>query len=247
MSKKRLVSLVVIEMLVCFAGLAVSLVPMLVYSDPFWGVEGFVDKDIFESGNPPGIVVRQLSSESPAALAGLRMGDRVISVNGKEVQFETFRYQMRKIRSGARVAFDVKRGEQMLKLEYQTESPTLDGIVLLDWQFVSAPIFLAFFVLCLATQPLDPPPLWRAILVTHAGMSVMTVAVVFELTHGIPWTPIWRSRTLSTPPPPFLHYSLTALALALGFALAILGALDIRAVLTRKRSTDAVPNAPGGH
>jgi S1-C subfamily serine protease len=87
--KSPLVGLCGSTILVCIVGLAVSLVPAIVYTDPFWGVRGFVDKEQFAQGDSPGVLVTQIDSGSPAASTGLRERDRVLTVNGVQVEFGT--------------------------------------------------------------------------------------------------------------------------------------------------------------
>jgi S1-C subfamily serine protease len=77
--------------LVCTIGFATSLVPALVYAAPFWGVHGFMDKEPFASSDSPGVFVIQIDSGSPAASTGLRERDRVLTVNGVQVEFGNFR------------------------------------------------------------------------------------------------------------------------------------------------------------
>ena len=57
----------------------------------------------------------------------------------------------------------------------------------LDWQIISAPVFLLLLLLLIATQPLKPP-LWRSIVVVVAGLVVLTVTVAIECTRYGPWT-----------------------------------------------------------
>src|SRR5262249_22487309 len=111
---------------------------------------------------------------------------------------------------------------------------TLSAVLILDWQFISAPVFLVFFLLLVATQPLSPPPLWRAILVTLAGLAAAAAPVVIELTHFVPWTIVWRSGAATNGPPPGLRYALGLAASLSGLALAVLGALSVRAALARR-------------
>ncbi len=220
--------------LVCIVGFAASLVPGFVYTDPFWGVRGFTDKELFATGDSPGVLITTIDSASPAASAGLRGRDRVVKVNGAQAAFGTFDQLLAGIQAGEPVTLDVIRGEQELRLVTEGENPKLEAVLVLDWQFISAPVFLALLLVLIATQPLDPPPLWRACVVLLGGLVVITATVIVEATQGIPWSAIWRSKAISHGVSPAGHYPLTGAALVLGLSLSILGALAVRAVLLHR-------------
>jgi hypothetical protein len=222
------------QILVCIIGFAVSLVPSVLYTDPFWGVEGFMDKEPFAVDSSPGVVLVQIAPDSPAALIGLQRGDRILRVNDKQVDFGTIRRILKEIHPGESIVVDIERGRQPLRLAGSGEPSTLYGVLFLDWQFVSAPVFLVLLLVLIATQPLDPPPLWRAIILLLSGLAVVSIVVVVERTQFAPWTAIWQSRSLSHAPPSALHYSLALATLLSGLALSILSAFSIRAVLIRR-------------
>lgn len=237
------------EILVCVLGLAASLVPFLVYTDPFWGVNAFAERALFDPGDAKGVLILKVEPGSPAALAGLEDQDQVVGVDGKPARFATFRETLEAIRPGQPVTFEVRRGGQDLRLEFTGEPPALEGVLLLDWQFISAPVFLVLLLLFIATQPLDPP-LWRAILATLGGLAVSVVAVVVEVAQAIPYTIVWRSKGVAHGPSPGLHYAVMAAATLAGLALAIGGALAVRAVLLRRSEVVAASNSlsdPIGH
>jgi len=227
--------------LVCIVGFAASLLPAIEYTDPFWGVRGFMDKELFDLGDAPGVIVTQIHSGSPAASAGLRERDRILAVNGVQAEFGTFEQLLDAIQPGQQVTLEVKRSGQDLRLVANGEIPTLEAVLFLDWQFVSAPVFLVLLLVLVATQPLHPPPLWRALLVILGGLAVITVTVIVETTEWIPWTAVWRSKSVSHGVAPALHYPLTAAVLLSGLALTILGALAVRAVLVRRAIEPASP------
>jgi hypothetical protein len=222
------------EIAICIIGLAASLIPFPVYTDPFWGVRTFADQEMFATTSKPGVIVLAVDSGSPVAAAGIQRGDRVISVNGKPVGMETFRQMLETIQVGQPVTIACLRDEKDLHLEYQGEARELEGVLFLDWQFAAAPIFLVFTILLIATQPIEPAPLWRAILATLCGLTVLAVTVIVEATQRIPWTWVWQSKPISHAPSPNLHYAAAAIATVAGLALAFLGAFDVRAVLIRK-------------
>ncbi len=230
--------------LVCIVGFAASLVPAFVYTEPFWGVRGFTDKELFATGDSPGVLITTIESASPAATAGLRDRDRVVKVNGARAEFRTFDQLLAGIQAGEHVALDVIRSEQELRLVTEGEIPRLEAVLVLDWQFISAPVFLALLLVLIATQPLNPAPLWRAGVVLLGGLVVITATVIVEATQGIPWTAIWRSKAISHGVSPAWHYPLTGAALVLGLSLSILGALAVRAVLLLRTLESGSASSP---
>ena len=219
------------EIFLSAVGLAASLVPSTIYSDPFWGIEGFVDRDVFEETGAPGVRLIRIASGSPAAAAGLMDGDRILLVKDRPVTFHNFGRLLDEIRSGESVTFNVRRNDKDLRLVQTGEKPALSAVSIFDWQFVSAPLFLVLLLLLIATQPLDPVPLWRAIIVTLGGLSVVASTFIMELTHFVPWTIVWQTGSVSNPPSNALHYSLAATTSATGLLLAVFGAVSIRSSL----------------
>jgi len=224
---------------ICLVGLVASAVPAIVYTDPFWGVRGFMGKEPFAPADSQGVIITDIDSGSTAASAGLRDRDRLLTVNGVLVEFGNFRQLLGSIQPGEPVILEVIRSEQDVPLVTKGEIPAFDGMLFLDWQFASAPVFLVLLLVSIATQPLKPPPLWRALLATLGGLAV-TVSV--EATQWAPWTPVWRSKSISHGFPPVLHYTLTGAALLSGLALSFLGAFAVRAVLMRRRAEPVSPN-----
>ncbi len=211
-------------------GLVVSLIPGLVYTDPFWGVRAFVDRDLFATDNAPGILVVDVDSPSPVAAVGLKKGDRVLRVNGARVEMANFRELLSQIQPAQIVEIELKRDGHEMRLVSKGEIPKLEGVIFLDWQFVSAPVFLVLLIISIATQPLKAP-LWRAILVTLGGLAVITFTVIVEATRWVSWTVVWRSQSVAHAFPDYLHYTLAAMVLLLSLGICILGALSIRAWL----------------
>lgn len=52
------------EIAICIIGLAASLIPFPVYSDPFWGVRTFADQEMFATTSKPGVIVLAVDSGS---------------------------------------------------------------------------------------------------------------------------------------------------------------------------------------
>jgi membrane-associated protease RseP (regulator of RpoE activity) len=229
------------EIVVCMVGLSASVIPFLVYTDPFWGIGAFTEGEPFAATSAPGVTILQVDSGSPAASAGLQKGDRIVKVNGKPAGFAVFRNLLHAIEFGQAMTLEGQRGGEDLRLEFRGKPQVLEGVLFLDWQFVSAPVFLVLLLLHIATQPLDPPPLWREILTTLGGLAVVTATAIVEAGSSQPWTWVWQSKAISHAPSPGLHYSLAAIAMLAGLILAFLGAFRVRAVLARRSSEPARP------
>lgn len=234
------------EILVCVVGFAASVVPEFSYSDTFWGLQTFSDTTPFALLDAPGVFVVHVNPDSPVAAAGLKDGDNLVALNGKPVEFATLQEDLHDIQPGETVTLDVKRKGEDKQLVTRAPAPSLEGVLVLDCQFVSAPVFLVLFLLLVATRSLEPPPLWRAIVVTLGGLAVSVVAVVFEMTHVVPWTILRHWLAVTNGPPPLLHYSLFGVVSLAGLALAVLGVIAIRARLERGANQAPSPPPPGG-
>ncbi|MCB9705979.1 MAG: trypsin-like peptidase domain-containing protein [Myxococcales bacterium] len=65
----------------------------------------------------PGAVVGEIHSSTPAAKAGLRAGDRIVSVDGKAIEnFSDLRGRIAESRPGAKIKVGVERGGKRLEL-----------------------------------------------------------------------------------------------------------------------------------
>jgi len=219
------------QILACLVGFLASLVPSLVYTDPFWGISAFSNTELFATSEPKGVVVLQVESGSPAAALGLQKGDQIVTVNGKQANVGNLRQLFEGIQPSESVNVNVSRSGRVVRLTAAADTPRLEGVLFMDWQFVSAPVFLVLLLLLIATQPLAPAPFWRSTVVLVGGLAVLTVAIVIELKNWMPWSWVWESKPISHAPPPVLHYSLLATVFLAGLALTFLGAFAIRARL----------------
>ena len=192
-----------------------------------------MDRGFLDPSDSTGVLVNAIASDSTAAKAGLQDNDRVIALNGRRITFGNFRQLLHGVKAGEHVAFDVERNGKSVQIECEGESPELEAVLYLDWQIISAPIFLLLLLLLIATQPLKPP-LWRSIVVVVAGLAVLTVTVAIECTRYAPWTPVCRLRSISHSPSRTAHYSLAIVMLLAGLALAFLGAFAVRSDLMRR-------------
>jgi membrane-associated protease RseP (regulator of RpoE activity) len=72
-----------------------------------------------------GVVVRQVSENSPAAAAGLQAGDRVVSVDGKVLISQvSFDYAIREFKAGDQVAIQVVREGKLVSADVTLAKPT---------------------------------------------------------------------------------------------------------------------------
>ena len=177
------------------------------------------------------MIVGQIDDGSPVASAGILPHDRVIQFNNKPTQFANFRKTLAAVEPGELITIDVKRDGKAVRLEYKGEAPRLEGVLFFDWQFASAPAFLILLLLLVATQPLQPAPLWRTIIVTIAGLGILIVTIAIEVTQRNPWSWVWQSKSIDRIPSPALHLTLAAVVSLSGLALSFLGAFGIRAFI----------------
>jgi hypothetical protein len=237
------------EMIICMVGIIGSLLPLFVYSDPFWGVESLTDEKQFADGSP-GVLILRVTQDSPAAIAGLQRGDRVLGFNGAPVNENalTFLIVLHSIQPGQTVTIECERAGHPVRLTHIAESPKLDAVVLLDWQPITAPICLSLLLILIVSQFLRPSLLWRPILVTLTGLGIMIAVVVTETNpRGYPYQVIWQSQEALQPiwqsqrayhqPSKTSHYTIVATLVLLGLVLTILGMIGI--YRTKVRGTTA--------
>jgi serine protease Do len=85
------------------------------YEFPFLGV---LPKRFFNAAADPGLVVRWVYPDSPAATAGIQPGDRITTIGGKAIASAAVAAQeLLTVEPGEVVKLEVKRGEQTLPLE----------------------------------------------------------------------------------------------------------------------------------
>ena len=73
-------------------------------------------------------VVGQVQEETPAARAGLQPGDRIVAVNGQEVQYWSDLAGMIQSNRGERLRLQVDRGDQLLKIALAPDIQTTENI-----------------------------------------------------------------------------------------------------------------------
>jgi Do/DeqQ family serine protease len=95
---------------------------------PWMGIEGqAVSQDIALSlgmAQPTGYLVKSLHPASPAAKAGIKSGDVIVSVNGREIEDpEAFHYRTTELPVGSTTEFGVMRKGQKLNVRVEMIAP----------------------------------------------------------------------------------------------------------------------------
>lgn len=98
---------------------------------PWIGIDGQeVTQDIAQSlgmSKPEGMLVSKVNKTSPAFKSGLRPGDVIVSLNGREVEdIESFRYRLATLPVGAAVEFGILRQGQRQSVKTQLIAPPED-------------------------------------------------------------------------------------------------------------------------
>jgi PAS domain S-box-containing protein len=163
----------------------------------------------FWNDSPGGVVASRVSSGGPAARAGLRPGDVLLAMDGKEVlSAREVEETLEGRRAGERLAYSVLRTDEKRHLEVVV-LPLPQGNVTLFY-YLS---LMGFFSLLVGTIVLVRRPLDRAALHLYA------ISVLFFLVYsmsdtgrldGLDWTFHWAD-TLARLflPPAFLHFCMS--------------------------------------
>lgn len=98
---------------------------------PWIGIEGHeVTQDIAQSlgmSKPEGMLVSSVNKSSPAYKSGLRPGDVIVSLNGRDVEdLESFRYRIATLPIGAEAEFGVVRQGQRQAIKARLIAPPED-------------------------------------------------------------------------------------------------------------------------
>jgi hypothetical protein len=212
-------------------GLAASLVPMLPKTHPFWG-----SNRTWTSLNPNEIRIDSVEPESPASAAGMKVGDKVLSIDGQLIDGWGMWDQMAKrMQPGQQTQLRVKRNGEELTLTAKGLEPQLEAVMYYDWQLAFAGSCIVFLVLIVATQPLRPLfALWRPILLILVGLAGTATLLLYD----------WRgdvellNRRWPVDDLPFPLIQLSA-CVVVAVALAALGTWEIRCTVANcQRQTD---------
>ncbi len=77
---------------------------------PYLGVYMYDSSNTYYSRGKTGLYIEEVEKNSPADKAGLKKGDKILSINGKEVEDSThFKYELYKLKVGEKVKITVDR------------------------------------------------------------------------------------------------------------------------------------------
>ena len=220
----------ILQILACFAIAVAGLVPVFHKNRPFWGLYG-----ISIDAGPPR--VHQVDENSPAALAGVRVDDDVLALDGSPVNNEGLMAALESLSAGETARLRVKRGEAELDLTARAVEPP---VAMIYYPTILHPVAgglgLAGGLLVFATQPLRPAPLWREALVLVAGLACAAIFFL-AVTNESPFT-FWRIRQYHNLNwGTRLHFEQTWVGLVASLALVLLAACELRSSLARRRPT----------
>jgi hypothetical protein len=165
---KNWVSLCGLQIVACALGLVAGFVPGISFTGRFWGL-GLVQGGFgFERTQDAPLRVTQVEAGSPAYRAGFQTGDEIQTPR----TIDAMREAQNRINQGNREAFLVRRGKDLVAIDTDGAPPELAAVWYADlWYPIAGTLFLCIGVLVFATAPLAPPPLWRSVPLTVAGLG----------------------------------------------------------------------------
>lgn len=235
----RVTGVSTLQAIACFVVAAAGLVPVVHKNRPFWGLYCAS----FNHGAPR---VHQVDSASPAHSAGLRVDDVILTANGSAVDHTGLMSVLEGLKPGDAAQLRVKRGEAEVDLSVTGVEPPVAVIYYPTvWHPIAGGVALALGLLVLATQPLRPPPRWRAILLAVAGFGLAIgffLAILNESPflflplrryHNINWGAAW-------------HFEQSGVGLGASLVLSVSGAWELRRLLSRRHipGGSGPPNQP---
>jgi tRNA A-37 threonylcarbamoyl transferase component Bud32 len=215
--------------LACVLGACAGLVPGISYTGSYWGLKLIY----FQVPDSP-MTVNGIESGSPAEQTGFKLFDEIKAMDGV-TNVHPSSHQAGSV-VGEKHSYTVERGGKEVALNAITTAPQLAAIWYEDISCpIAAALFICIGIVVFATTPVVPPPLWRSISVTIAGLviavglSIAIGAATFNDRVAIyqRWT--W----LDTGKEYYFQQGLIAIAAAV--FVTILGTVEIRQRLARLR------------
>jgi hypothetical protein len=209
-------------------GALAGLVPVVEQTPTFWGLEEFGS-----IGHGPPWIGR-VAADSPAGRAGFRPDDRAVAADGAPMTFERLSNLGRQLKPGEAVRIRVKRAERETDVLARGERPQLGAVYYpTAWHPALGGVCLALGLLVFATQPLRPPPLWRAALVTVVGLATAAGFFVTATAAENPflnWVLWYRHRSGGA----VWQFGQGWVGLGACLVLALAGAWEVRGIIRRR-------------
>lgn len=216
------VSLSRLQILACALGALAGLVPALSFTAP---LQGLYLAQATLAGQADGTLrVTQVEPGSPAERSGFRAGDELLDAGS----FHAAQAALRAMRAGERRTFQVRNGTESRSIEAVAVKPELAAVWYGNlWYPIAGGVFLALGLWALATAPLVPPPLWRAVPLALAGFGLAVGFAVSWLTDS-PFgrLRIWQRFAMGNGAE--WQFGQGLVGAGAGLFLAVFAALDIR-------------------
>ena len=204
----------------------------------FWGVERASVSGV------DGVTISSIAADSPAAAAGFKEGDQLMSINGRKVGFYDISHVWKTLPVGSQVEFRVERKlpdpekkwpppKETLNLNVKRTSDPIGGRMYMEWQLIYGIAFFVVGAVVIATQPLGSALLWRGTLV---ALGFAALLICLFLVQWSLWTLVWQLKSLSDSADLY-QYSWQKWATGLAtLAMVGVGLAEIRAALQRRVS-----------
>jgi predicted Ser/Thr protein kinase len=213
--------------LACLLGTCAGLVPGISYTGSYWGLKLIY----FQIPDSP-MTVNGVERGSPAERTGFMFGDVLKSMDGA-TNLHASSHQTGSV-VGEKHTYTVERGGKEMVLNAISTEPQLAAIWYEDITCpIAAALFICIGIVVFASAPVVPPPLWRSISVTIAGL---VIAVALGIAIGAatfadrvaiyqrwPWLDVGKEW----------YFQQGLIGIAASVLVAILGAAEIRQRLTK--------------
>jgi hypothetical protein len=189
----------------------------------FWGFYGAGSQ---EFGKPVNLIALEVKGGSPAALAGIRPGDQILTVHGQWAALQGVNDIWKRIPVGTDVEIKVLRDKQELVLHTVRVPAPVSMLYYTWWQFIGFLAFLFTAVFVLLGYPLPRLARPRGVVAGLLGLGVLVYLMVLVV---LPTDPMWKLLRQEIPVSEFSVALNLWQKLAVGIgatALVLLGAFD---------------------